>query len=67
MRNGLEVGDDTTLRVRADLDDDMDDGEQLREECWATAQHGGITEEGFEQALFITKESRAVSATLSSP
>ena len=52
------MGGDTTLMVWADLDHDMDDGEQLRKRFWTTAQQAGITQEEFEQVVFIFAKDR---------
>jgi hypothetical protein len=53
LRTCLEMGADTTLMVWADLDDDMDDGEQLRREFQKNATQNGLTEEDFDRVVFI--------------
>jgi len=58
LRNCLEMGGNTTLMVWADLDDDMDDGEKLREEFWTTANKAGITREQFNQVVFVFAKDR---------
>lgn len=54
----LSTGGQTTLMVWADLDDDMSDGDQLREEFWKAAQSEGITREQFESVVFIFAKDR---------
>ncbi|HXR08180.1 MAG TPA: hypothetical protein VN765_12670 [Candidatus Acidoferrum sp.] len=54
----LQMGGNTTLMVWADLDDDMDDGEQLRAKFWGVAQQDGITREQFEQVVFVFAKDR---------
>jgi hypothetical protein len=58
LRSCLEVGGDTTLMVWADLDDDMDDGDKLREKFWTTAKQAGITKEQFDQVVFVFAKDR---------
>lgn len=45
-------GGQTTLMVWADLDDNMNDGEQLKGEFWTVAQAEGVTEEQFDGVVF---------------
>jgi len=52
LRACLNAGGDTTLMVWADLDDDMEDGVQLRREFWNVALLAGITREQFDQIVF---------------
>ena len=52
------MGGDTTLMVWADLDDDMDYGEQLRAKFWTDAKQAGITEQQFEQIVFVFAKDR---------
>lgn len=58
LRNCLAMGADTTLMVWADLDDDMEDGEKLKERFWTTAKQEGITKEQFEQVVFVFAKDR---------
>lgn len=58
LRNCLEMGGDTTLIVWADLDDDMDGGEELREEFWTRAEQARITREQFDQVVFVFAKDR---------
>jgi hypothetical protein len=54
----LEYGSDTTLMVWADLDDDMADGNQLKDEFWKEAQAAGITADQFDQVVFAFAKDR---------
>ena len=54
----LTQGGHTTLMVWADLDDDMNDGNELKEMFWAEAQAQGITTEQFSQVVFIFAKDR---------
>ena len=47
------IGGQTTLMVWADLDRDMNDGDQLKEEFWKIAQAEGIIKEQFEAVVFV--------------
>lgn len=58
LRACLEMGGDTTLMVWADLDHDMDDGEQLKARFWTTAQQDGITRDQFDQVVFVFAKDR---------
>jgi len=58
LRNCLEMGAKTTLMVWADLDHDMDDGEQLKETFWRTATEAGITKEQFDHVVFVFAKDR---------
>ena len=51
-------GADTTLMVWADLDHDMENGDQLRHVFWQEAQGAGITEEEFNQIVFAFAKDR---------
>lgn len=51
-------GGHTTLMVWADLDDDMPDGDALKTEFWKKAQAEGISEQQFEQVVFIFAKDR---------
>ena len=54
----LNTGGQTTLMVWADLDHDMNSGDQLKTEFWETAQAAGITQEQFESVVFIFAKDR---------
>src|SRR5882672_7803942 len=58
LRGCLEMGSDTTLMVWADLDDDMENGEQLKDKFWTVAQRDGITKEQFDQVVFVFAKDR---------
>lgn len=58
LKHCLGMGGDTTLMVWADLDHDMEDGEQLKEKFWATAQQAGIIREQFDQVVFAFAKDR---------
>ncbi|OQW97585.1 MAG: hypothetical protein BWK77_01430 [Verrucomicrobia bacterium A1] len=54
----LAAGGTTTLMVWADLDHDMHNGEQLRDEFWTKAQAAGITSEQFDGVVFAFAKDR---------
>jgi len=54
----LAQGGHTTLMVWADLDDDMADGDELKEKFWQEAQEAGITKEEFDQVVFAFAKDR---------
>ena len=58
LRTCLEMGADTTLMVWADLDDDMDDGDQLRQTFLTVARQNGVTESEFERVVFVFAKDR---------
>lgn len=58
LRACLNAGSDTTLIVWADVDDDMEDCDQLKEQFWRTAQAMGISEEEFSQIVFVFAKDR---------
>lgn len=58
LRTCLEMGADTTLMVWADLDDDMNDGDQLRRQFQERARQNGIAEEDFDRVVFIFAKDR---------
>lgn len=58
LQSCLARGGDTTLMVWADLDHDMQDGDELREKFWAVAQQTGIKKEQFEQVVFVFAKDR---------
>jgi hypothetical protein len=58
LRACLEMGGDTTLMVWADLDHDMDNGEQLKDRFWMAAEQHGITREQFDQTVFVFAKDR---------
>lgn len=58
LRTCLEMGADTTLIVWADLDDDMDDGDQLRQTFLVVARQNGVTESEFNRVVFVFAKDR---------
>ena len=54
----IERGADTTLMVWADLDDDMDDGNQLRQKFHEEARQSGIPDEDFDRVVFVFAKDR---------
>lgn len=58
LRACLAMGGDTTLIVWADLDDDMPDGDALKERFWQVAQSEGVTRAEFDQVVFILAKDR---------
>ncbi|MCI0536157.1 MAG: hypothetical protein L0Z50_13105 [Verrucomicrobiales bacterium] len=53
-----EAGGNTTLMVWADLDDDMESPEKLKDEFWAVAKAAGITAEEFGRVVFAFAKDR---------
>ncbi len=58
LRKCLDRGADTTLMVWADLDHDMQDGDQLKRKFWNVAQNSGIAVEDFAQVVFAFAKDR---------
>lgn len=58
LRTCLEMGADTTLMVWADLDDNMDHGDQLRQAFWTSAEENGITKDEFDRVVFVFAKDR---------
>lgn len=58
LRGSLGVGGDTTLMVWADLDHDMANGDQLKEEFREAAQQAGISKAQFDQVVFVFAKDR---------
>lgn len=54
----LQAGGDTTLMVWADVDDDTTDGDQLRGRFWQEAQNAGISQDEFDQVVFVFAKDR---------
>lgn len=54
----LNQGGQTTLMVWADLDDDMNDGDELKRVFWEKAQAQGISESQFSQVVFVFAKDR---------
>ncbi len=52
------MGGDTTLMVWADLDHDMDQGDQLKTKFRVAAQQAGITNDQFNQVVFVFAKDR---------
>jgi 4-hydroxyphenylpyruvate dioxygenase-like putative hemolysin len=51
-------GGDTTLMVWADVDNDMQDPARLRQAFWNEAQKQGISQEEFDQVVFVFARDR---------
>jgi hypothetical protein len=58
LQTCLEMGADATLMVWADLDDNMDNGQQLQQEFWRVARQNGITEDEFNRVVFVFAKDR---------
>lgn len=58
LRACLNAGADTTLIVWADVDDDKENCDQLKDEFWKTAQAAGISAEEFSQVVFAFAKDR---------
>lgn len=58
LKSCLRAGGHTTLMVWADLDHDMEDGEQLKAKFWSEAQKAGITREQFDTVVFVFAKDR---------
>jgi hypothetical protein len=54
----IEMGADTTLMVWADLDDDMDDGNQLQQKFHEEARKNGIADNDFDRVVFVFAKDR---------
>jgi hypothetical protein len=52
------MGADTTLMIWADLDHDVENGEELKARFWTAAQQNGITREQFNQVVFVFAKDR---------
>jgi hypothetical protein len=58
LKTCLSMGGKTTLMVWADLDDDMADGDALKDAFWKTAQSSGILRLQFESVVFVFAKDR---------
>ncbi|MBU6409428.1 MAG: hypothetical protein KGR98_03475 [Verrucomicrobia bacterium] len=58
LKGCLEMGGDTTLMVWADLDDDMENCEMLKAKFQEAARANGITDEQFNQVVFVFAKDR---------
>ena len=58
LRTCIAMGADTTLMVWADLDDDMDDGNELRQELKEKARQNGISDDEFNRVVFVFAKDR---------
>lgn len=58
LRTCFSVGSQTTLMVWADLDHDMENGDQLKEAFWKTAESEGVTKPDFDRVVFIFAKDR---------
>jgi hypothetical protein len=52
------AGGDTTLVVLADVDDDLENGDELKSKYWEEAEATGISRELFEKVVFIFPKDR---------
>jgi hypothetical protein len=60
LQTCIEMG---TLMVWADLDDDMDDGNQLRQKFYEEARQNGIVDNDFGRVVFVFEEATHISAS----
>ena len=58
LRACLNAGADTTLVVWADVDDDKENCDQLKDEFWKTAKAAGISSDEFSQVVFAFAKDR---------
>lgn len=58
LKNVLAAGANTTLIVFADIDDEFDDGEELKKLYWEVAQKNKIKKEDFDKVVFIFSKDR---------
>jgi hypothetical protein len=58
LQTCIRMGADTTLMVWADLDDDMDDGNQLRQKFKEKARQDGIADNDFDRVVFVFAKDR---------
>ncbi len=58
LRACLNYGGTTTLMVWADLDDDMENGDELKAAFWKAAQENGITVSEFATVVFVFAKDR---------
>ncbi len=58
LRNCLAAGADTTLMVWSDLDDDRNNGDELKTDFWNEAQQSGISRHDFDRVVFIFAKDR---------
>jgi len=58
LQTCIAMGADTTLMVWADLDDDMDNGDQLRRKFYEKAKQNGIADDDFDRVVFVFAKDR---------
>ncbi len=58
LRACLSAGGTTTVMVWADVDDDMANGDELKEAFWKKAKESGITETEFATVVFVFAKDR---------
>ena len=58
LRSCLQAGGRTTLMVWADLDHDMENGDNLKAKFWSEAQKADITREQFDEVVFVFAKDR---------
>ncbi|MDR2394454.1 MAG: hypothetical protein LBD93_09930 [Treponema sp.] len=57
LKHCVTSGGNTTLIVLADIDD-LENGDQLKQKYWETAQTAGISKETFDKVVFIFSKDR---------
>lgn len=58
LQSCLAMGGDTTLMVWADLDHDMENGDELKNKFWTAALQAGIKKDEFDQVVFVFAKDR---------
>ena len=58
LKSCMQAGGHTTLMVWADLDHDMENGDQLKGQFWQSAQAAGIMREQFDEVVFVFAKDR---------
>jgi hypothetical protein len=58
LKSCLQAGGHTTLMVWADMDHDVENGEELKAKFWAEAQKASTTREQFDEVVFVFAKDR---------
>lgn len=58
LQTCIAMGADTTLMVWTDLDDDIEDGNQLRQKFYEKARQNGISDNDFDRVVFVFAKDR---------
>lgn len=58
LQSCLAMGGETTLMVWADLDHDMENADQLKNEFWTVAHQAGIERDDFDRVVFAFAKDR---------